>query len=486
MDIERPNIIFVQVDSMDGRAMDCMDHPSMKGATPNFDRLARQGVLFRQAYCNSPICCPSRASMWSGQYTHHCEGWNNYKGLSETDPTFRDQLAAAGYRTNILGGTDYLSGRHSVRARVSPWTRSANIRRPNYRMHPPKVFECDAVRVHQADWELVDKTVDWLKNDAGGEKPFFLYVGIGLPHPPFHTSQYYLDRINESSVELPPIDKNPHPVLDYQRINKNWMYGFSEETVRLVRRIYFAMISEVDAMVGELLKAVDDSGLADKTYFIFASDHGEHAMEHQQFYKMSPFEPSVHVPLIVKGPGVQAGLEVETPVSLVDIYPTLMDMAGIPRPEGLDGHSLMPDLFGRPTEHPGWVLSQFHDTTCCTGTFLIREGDWKYVVYVGYKPLLFNLKDDPREINDLSEKLPDKVKEMDELLRQVVDYEAVDRKVKDYDKTSFRAWREEHLAAGDYYELMSNIFSGSDGVTEDEIIRWTEEDECAIKAWLDS
>lgn len=481
---QTPNIVLIQVDSMDGRAMGCMGHRSMQGVTPNLDRLAGQGVLFRNAYSNNPICCPSRASMWSGRYTHHCEGWNNYKGLSETDPTFLDQLVTEEYRAKIIGKTDYLSGRHSVRARVSAWTRSANIRRPNYRMHTPKVFECDAMRVHQGDWELADQATDWLKNDAVGAEPFFLYVSLGLPHPPFTTSRYYMDRIEESSVELPPLDNNPHPVLEYQRITKNWMHGFSEETIRLVRRIYFAMISETDALVGEILRAADEAGLADNTYFIFISDHGEHAMEHQQFYKMSPFEPSVRVPLIIRGPGVHAGNHVETPVSLVDIYPTFLDMAGINRPAGLDGYTLMPELTGKPTEHPGWVINEYHDSTCCTGSFMIREGDWKYIAYVDYQPLLFNIKNDPWEVNDLSGKLPEKVKEMDDLLRQVVDYEAVDRKVKAYDKASFRKWREERLAAGDYHELMARVFAGWADLAEGDTAPWTQEDERVVEAWL--
>src|SRR5690606_5518683 len=103
------NIVFIQCDSMDGRVMGCMNHPAMAAATPNMDGLASQGVLFRNAYCNNPICCPSRASMWSGQYTHHCEGWNNYKGLEEDAATFQTVIAKAGYQTAAFGKTDYLS-----------------------------------------------------------------------------------------------------------------------------------------------------------------------------------------------------------------------------------------------------------------------------------------------------------------------------------------------------------------------------------------
>ena len=482
----RANILFIDTDSMDGRVMGRMAHPAMSRATPNLDQLASQGVLFRNTYCNNPICCPSRASMLSGLYTHHCEAWNNYKGLSETDPTFLDQLAQGGYRLKILGKTDYLSGQHTIRARVSPWTRSANIQRPNYRMGAPKVLDNVGQRVHTVDWNDVDLAVDWLRREGRGDDPFFLYVGLRAPHPEFRTSKYYLDLIDESHVDLPPDDESNHPVLAYQRINTNWMHGFSDETVRLVRRIYFAMIAEVDAMAGRLLDAAAEADIADSTYIIFASDHGELAMEHRQFYKMSLYEPSARVPLIIRGPGVRKGAEVNTPVSLVDIYPTLMDMASLPCPDGLDGYSLEPELAGRPTVHPGWVLSEFHGTSCNTGSFMLREGGWKYVAYVGYPCQLFNLRDDPAEVHNLADDRPEIVEELDQKLRHLVDYEAVDAKVKAYDRASFRQWREEHMASGDYHELMTRIFSGWDGLAEGEGEPWSEAEEHLIESWLDA
>jgi len=482
----RHNIVFVHTDSMDGRLMGCMGHPAMKRATPNLDALAARGVLFRNAYCNNPICCPSRSSTWSGQYTHHCEGWNNHKGLAETDPTFRTRLDEGGYRTQVFGKTDYLSGHHTIRARVSPWTRAANIHRPSYRMPGPRVVEDDARgRVHTADWDDVDRTVQWLQEAAAsGEKPFWLYLGIRAPHPAFTISRRYLDMVDESGVSVPPRDESDHPVLQYQRTVKNWMHGFSSDVARTVRRIYFAMIAEVDAMVGRVLAAFDELGLTDSTYFIFSSDHGEMAMEHQQFYKMSPYEPSVHVPLIIAGPDARKGAEVETPVSLVDMYPTFMDMAGLAHPGGLDGLSLMPELAGRPSDRPDWALSEFHGTTVNTGCFMLRRGDWKYIHYVGYDPHLFNLKDDPHEVRDLAAALPHVAASMHDLLRHVVDYDEVDARVKSYDKGSFHDWREQQRAAGTYERTMARVYSGWDNLPDDAVTPWTGEDEDMIEQWL--
>lgn len=459
----------------------------MRKATPNLDALAARGVLFRNAYCNAPICCPSRASMWSGRYTHHCEGWNNHKGLSKSDATFRTQLEAAGYRTQTYGKEDYLSGGHTVRARVSAWTRSANITRPQYRMAGPELIAGDEARVHEKDWRNTDRAVAWLENAAKSPgTPFTLYLGISAPHPRFVTSERYYDLIEKTGVTIPPADKQDHPAMAYQRAVKNWMHGFSEGTVRRVRRIYYAMCAEVDAMMGEVLAALERTGLAQSTYVVFTSDHGENALEHRQFYKMNLYESSARIPLIVAGPDVRHGAEVTAPVSLVDIHPTLMDMAGIAQPDGLDGHSLMPELAEGSAARPDWVLGEYHDTTCNTGAFMLRRGDWKYIAYVGLPPQLFNLKDDPEEVTNCAETTPAVVAEMDAHLRRIVDYEAVDAKVKDYDREAFRRWRDEERKTRTYEETMARIFSGWDDLEPGDVVAWADEDEARIEAWLET
>lgn len=479
------NIVFVQCDSMDGRAMGCMGHPAMAAATPHMDRLASQGVLFENAYCNNPICCPSRASMWSGQYTHHCEGWNNYKGLEEGTPTFGTALSEAGYNIAAFGKSDYVSGKHTVRARVSPWTRSAGIARPHYRMEPPEIWDRDEHAVHAGDWRRVEESIAWVREAAADDRPFMLYLGLNAPHPKFLTSKTYLAKIDESGVGVPPEDMEDHPVMAYQRVVKNWQHGFSEETVKTVRRIYFAMIAEVDAMLGRLVSALEEMKLTDSTYLIFGSDHGELAMEHRQFYKMSLYEASVRVPLIVSGPDVPRGKRVDELVSLVDVFPTLTDMAGLERPAGLDGHSLMPLMNDRKSGHAGWALSECHDSSCLTGSFMLRQGDWKYNAYPGYSPQLFHLGDDPDELRNLAGERTDIAERMDALLRSIVDYEAVDAKVKAYDRDSFRAWRDEQRRAGTYAQTMAVIHSGFDRVPENELVPWTAEDEQIIEQWLE-
>lgn len=480
----KPNILFIHTDSMDGRLMGCMGHPAMAGLTPNLDALARRGVLFRNAYTNNPICCPSRASMWSGLFTHRCEAWNNYKGLEPDTPTFRTRLEEGGYRTKTFGKIDHLSGAHTIRARVTPWTRSAWIMRPTYNPHLPIIDEDDTSEErHHADWPSTSEAAHWIREISSGDQPFWAFVGIRLPHPEFRTNARYASLVDPAIVDLPAEDPCEHPCLEYQRVQKNFS-DVDADTVRLIRRIYFAMIAEVDAMVGRLISTLEELDLLDSTYIIFDSDHGELAMEHRQFFKMSPYEGSARVPMILAGPGADSGRVVDDLVQLVDIYPTLMDFAGLDCPKGLDGRSLAPWLEGHEGEKRNWVLTEFHGTTLPTGMFMLREDDWKYIHYVGQAPQLFDLENDPAEIRNLAQDKPDKLAALDSRLREICNPEDIDAKVKAYDRASFARWREEHLANGDYRQQMARVHSGWDHLDEQDITPWTDEDEQQIVQWL--
>lgn len=478
------SIIIVQTDSHDGRAMGCMGHGAMQGATPNMDALAERGVLFRNMYCNNPVCCPSRASMFSGLFSHHCAGWNNYKGLEPGDSTFLSRLAEGGYRVQTFGKTDYVSGHHTVRARVTPWTRATGIRRPEYRMPGPQVLNDERERVLEHDWRNVDRATQWLTEHSDDERPFLLYLGLNQPHPPFSTSRRYLQMIDPEAVALPPPDESAHPVMELMQVKKNWMHGFDEATVRLVRRIYFAMVAEVDAMLGRVLGVVQGADLWGDCCVIFTSDHGEMNMEHGQFYKMCHYEPSARVPLIVAGPGFEQGHEVETLTSLIHLHPTVTDIAGLPPAAALDGQSLLPELCGDGPARPNRAFAEFHGCTSRTGAFMLRLGDWKYVAYPGFRAQLFNLAGNPAEVHDLVNDRPAVAANMDAALRELVDYEAVDARVKEYDRQSFRHWRQGQLDAGTYRETMSRIFSGWDGVGAADAEPWTDADEERVLAWL--
>lgn len=479
---QKPNIIFFECDSMDGREMGCMGSLPLKNATPNMDRLAAQGMLFENTYCNNPVCVCSRASMWSGQYTFHCHAWNNYKGIPAGSETFQTALERAGYRFGIFGKTDYVSGHHTQRARVSAWLRSAKVMRPQYNMGAPVVHDDYERRRHGRDWGIIDKSLTFLQEHKNDKEPFFLHIGVGSPHPRCVTNRYYLDKIDQSAIAVPPKDTDEHPVMAYMRFCKNWQHTPDDESVRFARAVYYAMIAEVDEMLGDVLSAAE--GL-ENTYIFFLSDHGEMNMEHGQFYKYTAFEPSARVPLIVAGPDVKQGGRQAHVTSLVDIFPTLLDITGAATTRRLDGVSLLPVLRGAPDTRENIALCEYHDSGACTGIIMLRKDNWKYIAYPGYEPQLFDLDRDPWEVCNLAGKMPEKAAAMDARLREITDYIAHDRQVKEYDRDSFRVWRDCHKAAGDYDKLMAWIFCGADDGVPDVIPPWTEEDEAFVVKWLE-
>ncbi|MEX2682444.1 MAG: sulfatase [Candidatus Sigynarchaeota archaeon] len=505
---KRPNIVLVIVESWDGRVLGCLGDPALKNVTPNIDKLAQRGVLFTQCYTPHPICCPARANLWSGQYTFNCKSWSNHKGLEPGTPILRDVLVhEGGYMLATrkwgakggigIGKHDYLSGGHSQQNRITDWTCAANIQLPSYLQPAPKVKESDDEKYHLEDWFRCAKAKRFLEKQAKRQKkrdkePFFLYIGLTTPHPAFKTSRYWLSRVDYDAVSVPPKDPEPiHPVFKYQRISKAWTHGLDPASVKRTRAIYYAMIAETDAIIGEILDKIDKLGLRDTTHVIITSDHGENNMEHDLFYKMNMYESSARVPLVIAGPGLQQGVVVDQLVSLVDLYPTILELAGIPKehaPTRLDGESLLPLLEGIPGWRRDHAFSMYTGTAANTSMFMLRTGRWKYIAYPGFQPQLFDLTADPHEITNLASNNPDMVKQLDEKLRTICDYERVHAEWQAWCKASFRAYRDklkgktiplfEYGAKNPratYDDVMANTYKG-----------WTAEHAKQLEDWLNS
>ena len=218
------------------------------------------------------------------------------------------------------------------------------------------------------------------------------------------------------------------------------------------------MVAEADAFVGQILDQIANTSLVNNTVVFFWSDHGDMTMDHKQFYKETTFEGSARVPLIIAGPeGMRRGAIQKRATSLIDLFPTIMDLAHVDHPEGLAGFSLVPDLLEEPSlytgpspPHPDWVLSQAHMDHSNTGQFMIRQNQWKYIEYAGYDPQLFNLDDDPNELHDLStnSSAASVLQSMRSLLRTMLDPDDVDKRAKAFDKQSFQTWKDK---LGDRY-----------------------------------
>ena len=467
----QPNIILFMTDSMDGRVMRHLGHPA--AYTPNMDRLAALGTSFRNAYCNSPQCAPSRASFWSGQYVHRVQAWNNPGGLPMDAPTFGTHLQDAGYGLHVFGKTDYRVGGHSLKARLTAWIRSANIKRPHNPRPEAVTVQPDTPRPHEKDWLQIDGACQFLTDYSEDDPPYFLYPSTNVPHPPFRATRHYLDRIDPAAVTLPPYEADLHPVMDYMSVTKNTHGHFTDEEILAIRRHYFAMVAETDAMLGQILDTLEATGQLENTYIIFASDHGEMNMEHRQTLKNALYEASARVPLIVAGPGLQQGVISDELVSLIDLFPTFMDIAGLDHPEGLDGVSLLPLCRGETSGHPGYVFSEYHSNFTNTGIAMWRQGPWKYIRYAGYDPQLFDLDDDPEEIHDLSRSRPEIVQDLDSRLESLVDFGHADTQAKADDRHSYQSWRQP-LTPQEAHEALTNAHQG----------HWTPDDDQHLKTWL--
>ncbi len=467
-------------------------HPAMATATPNIDKLAAEGTLFQNAYCTNPICCPSRANMLSGAYTHHCESWSNFKGLEQGMWTYHSALRTS-HDVLLLGKhMDHLTGGHSVMNRVADFLEPLNTAcHPVMNADSAQEYSIDAGRdrrYHKADWAMADQAIAFLRSRESADRPFFISLNPGLVHAAFRTNQHWLEHIPEALVDAPPMDESRHPADEYQKKSKAWRFGLDDETVKTVRRIYFAMCAEADAIVGEIMCALRESGLAEETVVIFSGDHGELALEHQQYYKMSLLEGSVRVPLVMKGPGIKPGLRIETPVSLIDMAPTICELAGITKRASFDGESLLPLARAETTRSRGWALASYSGVTSNTLSWMLRKGDAKLILHEGCPSRLFNLRDDPGELHDLIDLEPEIAAELTALLDGQVDRKAACAQWSEWRRhnaAQFRRQARRGLYSDDSYSLRGNPSSDYRDIMNNAFTGWTEEDEARVAGWLD-
>lgn len=448
----KPNVIFVHVDSMDGRTA-LQESPAL---TPNIDHLAERGVRFENTYCAAPECVPSRAAIWSGRRPDQTGVWSNGHGLTPNYPIIMKHLEENGYDTNFIGRHDFLSGSHSLSANLSSWTRAVpKFAIPSEARPKPEIKDSQEMRVHSTDWSHSDECVKWLKdrlNSSAASKPFMLSCGFSCPHPSYVTSKYWYDKgVNHSAITMPvwAEENKMHPVQLYETITKNCSGNWSDDEVHTIQATYYAMVAEADAFVGQIFSFIENSSYIENTVIVFWSDHGDMTMDHKQFYKETTLEGSGRVPLVIAGPShmMKQNVIVKRASSLIDLFPTVMDVTGTPHPEGLAGWSLATDLglihsSNQSSPHPDWALCQAHMDHSNTGQFMIRQGDWKYIYYAaGYQAELFNLAKDPGEVTNVADSNPDMVKQLHSILTSQLDPEQVDKAAKKFDKDSFIAWK---------------------------------------------
>ncbi|MDE0045701.1 MAG: choline-sulfatase [bacterium] len=424
----RPNILFIMVDQLAPQVLSAYGGTGVE--TPHLDRLAGKGVVFENAYCNFPLCAPARFSMLSGRLPSRIGAFDNAVEFPASTPTVHHYLRVAGYRTCLAGkmhfvGPDQL---HGYEERVTTDVYPADfLWSPDWSLDDESWLEwyhsmnavLDAgphrrsVNVAYDD-EVEFEAIRWLHEhaDSSDERPFALTVSYISPHDPYLAPPYWWEKYRDAEIDPPRVadiplgERDPHSRRHWFLTGRH-LTEISETDVMRMRRAYFAVTNYVDAKVGRLLTALDEIGASDDTLVVFTSDHGDSLGERGLFFKMSFFEWSVRVPLILHAPFAFAPRRVGANVSHLDLFPTLLDVAcdgALPELAApIDGLSLAPLASGSGMDGPGLVCAEYTAEGVKAPMVMVRKGPFKLISCPTDPPLLFDLDADPDELRNLAE-----------------------------------------------------------------------------------
>ena len=402
------NVLLLIVDDLNTWLLQDPTRYAGKVVAPNIQRLAKQGVLFHNAYTASPVCSPSRTAFLSGVAPWKSGVSRNgvkvgdsnvLKGVPSLFRTFQDQ----GYWIAKFGkvshgydvGVTYDASMNHKRTPPPPGAPLNGIARSA----SGKVTERDWGATHldeseMSDTRLADAAVEAIRREH--DKPFFISCGLFHPHYPWYVPQKYLDMYPLDQIKLPPInpdDLNDVPAYGRQLVNVGWDEKIREHgLIRDAIRGYLASVTFSDAHMGRVLKALDDSPHRDNTVVVLISDHGFHLGEKQQWTKATLWEEATDSVMLFRVPGVTQPNQVcRRPVSLLDIYPTLVDLIGIEMPDHLDGHTLLPLLkdVRAPRSQPA--------VTVYDGHISVRAETARFIRYWDGTTELYDRTSDPHE-----------------------------------------------------------------------------------------
>ena len=417
----RPNVLFIAIDDQNDWIGCLGGHPLVK--TPAIDALAARGTLFTNAHCQAPLCNPSRTSLMLG-LRPSTTGIHGLSPWFRDVPEFRERvalpqyLAEHGYRTLSTGKLYHAARRVPPQSKLPPefqeWGPAGGFgTKPPQRLTPATpqgnplvdwgVWPLDNDDSAKGDTLITDWAVERMK-DAPPGQPYFLGVGYFLPHVPCYATQKWFDLYPDDDSVLPLVQLNDR--ADTPR--SSWYLHWQLPEVRLqwlreqnqwrnLVRSYLACTSFVDSQVGQLLNALDETGQRDHTIIVLWSDHGWHLGEKEITGKNTLWDRSTRVPLIFAGPEVTAGQTCPRPAELLDIYPTLVDLCGLPPRSDLEGVSLVPQLkdASAPRDRPAI-------TSHNQGNFGIRTEQWRYIRYADGAEELYDMVHDPREWTNLA------------------------------------------------------------------------------------
>lgn len=421
-----PNILLIQVDQLAAKALSCYGNRTVKD--PNISALAAAGVVFENCYCNLPMCGPSRASMHTGRLPFSIGMFDNASEFHADLPTFCHYLRGMGYRSELSGkmhfvGPDQLHGyekRHTTEiypanfAWTVDWAQGREYRPTNLTM-APVIESGPAIRTLQMDYddEVAHHGKQALYDLArkGDGRPFQLTISFTSPHSPFVIGQDYWDRYDHDDIELPTVLPLAEDDMDHLSRNLHYcqarhLYSVTDDHRRRARHGYYGMISYIDDKVGEIMDVLTRTGLAKNTVVIFTADHGEMMGERGMWFKQHFFEWAARVPFIVLAPDRFKPAHVVQNISLIDLTPTILDLATGARfadfAAPCDGTSLIAALNGDLSDMTDIAISEFAADGSTGPSRMVKKGTWKLMWLEGRDTLLYDLATDPNELTNLS------------------------------------------------------------------------------------
>ncbi len=413
---QRPNVLLILADDLNDWVGVYGGHPQAQ--TPALDRFAQRAVRFAQPYVQGPMCGPSRTSFLTGKYPHTPGVKSNYRGSLENfpeamaDPHLFEFFKSNGY--GVYGaGKLYHVTKHVPHEQQFTQYGGESFGKGRFGPFPPKKLNYDDRYFDygafperdedQADHQIANWGINKLNELSNQEEPWVVAVGFYRPHMPLYASQRWFDKYPAETLQLPLIKeddledlppgseemgKSPFKCLSYEEMQTKMIdTGHWQGWVQA----YLACVSYVDWEIGRVLEALEASGQADNTIVVIAGDHGWHLGEKFRFEKHTLWEESTRTPLMIAAPGVEGGKVSPRTVSLIDLYPTLMDLCGFATPDYLEGRSLLPLLENPNSEWPHPAITTYQNG------WSVRNEDWRYIRYEGGGEELYNHVTDPQE-----------------------------------------------------------------------------------------
>ncbi len=413
---QKPNVLFILADDMSYETVGAVGMEKVE--TPHLDRLYREGTVFTHAYnsggWHGAICVASRTMMMTGRHLWYAAAEEKQLKKRKLLPQL---MAEAGYRT-------YMTGKWHVRVDARDLFHAVgNLRRGGMPKLGPEGYgrpiEGQKDTWDPADpkfggfWEggkhwseaEADAAIGFLKEAKGEESPFFIYLSFNAPHDPRQSPQEYLDRYPVEEVQVPKNYRASYPERKEMgaphrlRDEKLAPMPRTEYAVRVARREYFAIITHLDAQIGRVLEALEQSGMKENTMVVFTADHGLSVGHHGLLGKQNMYDHSLRVPYVISGPGIGKGVKNVSPIYIQDSMPTCLEVAGLEVPQDVHYRSLIPLLQGG-----GKARTRIYSAYQKESQRAITEGGYKLILYpLAKKAKLFDLSKDPHEMVDLLE-----------------------------------------------------------------------------------